>query len=80
MGRTTFFFFLLQYEFSLGDQLACVKHGNDRLEDFVADRGQDAVVVVDTVLLEDDGEVGDIGAVEDSEGDVDVLHVFSQSR
>jgi hypothetical protein len=37
---------------TLGDQLGGVKLGDDGLEDFVADGGQDSLVVVDTEVLE----------------------------
>lgn len=37
---------------TLGDQLSGVKLGNDGLKDFVADGGQDSLVVVDTEVLD----------------------------
>lgn len=36
----------LRYRLTLCDQLGCVELGDDRLEDFVADGGEDSLIVV----------------------------------
>lgn len=43
----------LRDSLTLGDQLGGVKLCDDGLEDFVADGGQDSLVVVDTEVLKD---------------------------
>jgi len=45
------------------------------LQDFVRDRGQNTLCVVNSDLVVDPGESLRLGAVQDTEGDLDVLEI-----
>lgn len=63
-------------DFALGDQLCGVKLGDGGLEDFVADRGEDSLVVGGAEGAVDGGEVAGVGAEHDAEGERDGLQVL----
>jgi len=60
---------------TLGDQLAGIELGHRGLENFVADRRQDAVVVVDAVLRVQLRQLLQVRLVQHTEGNSDVLHI-----
>ena len=54
--------------------------GDDRLEDFVTDRGQNTLVVVLTDVVIDHMKLFFLRSEEDSQCDVNRLHVFGTGR
>lgn len=67
-------------DLALGDQLCGVELGDGGLEDFVADRGEDSLVVGGAEGAIDGGEVAGVGAEHDAEGERDGLEVLGAGR
>jgi len=59
----------------LGDQLTSIELCNNRLEDLVDDGWKDTLVVVCAESSEDRGKGVNLGAGEDTAGDVDHLEI-----
>lgn len=57
------------------DELLCIILCHDSLHDFVADRGENSVVVIVAVVLDDVGEFVLIGLVENSQSNLDSLKI-----
>lgn len=68
------------HEFTLLDELGGVVLSDDGLEDLVPDRGQDALVVVESEVLVDLREVLDVWAGENSKGDRDHLEILREEK
>lgn len=66
-------------QLTLGDQLASIELGHNRLQDFVSDGGQDTLVVVHTQVLVDLRQLLDLGAVQHTESQSHHLHILGSS-
>jgi len=67
-------------DLALGDELGGVKLGDGRLEDLVADRWQDALVVGGAERAVDGGEVANVGAEHDTQRERHGLQILGARR